>query len=54
VEIVIAAVGEITCVSSPSAVDHGRDRGQTTVLPGLIEIVTAEVAGLDAAQPPAT
>ncbi len=53
-EIVIAAVGEITCVSSPSAVDHGEHRGQTTVLPGLTEIVIAAVAELDAAPLPAT
>jgi hypothetical protein len=53
-EIVIAAGGEITCVSSPSAKDHGENRGQTTVLPGLTEIVIAAVAGLDPAPPPAT
>jgi hypothetical protein len=53
-EIVIAAVGEITWVSSPSVADHWGNRGQTTVLPGLTEIVIAAVAGLDAAPPPAT
>ena len=53
-EIVIAAGGEITCVWSPSAVDHGGNRGQTTVLPGLREIVIAAVAELDPAPPPPT